>query len=280
MAAMNDRLDETLETERAPARRVLAVAGWVLARSIAIIGLLVAWEWLARSGTVTPFVLPKFTAVIERIWNDALAGDLLINTGATLFRAIVGFVIAAIGGVVLAMAMSRVAAVNWLFDPIISVGFPMPKVAFLPVVILWLGLYDVSKISMVVLDAIFPVVTATLVGIKGVEREVIWSARNMGAKDHELMWQIVLPAALPQIMTGLQVALPIALIVAIVTEMMMGGYGLGGGMMTASRFADSRGVFAGIVEIAVVGFCLVKGMAILRRRLLLWHQEAMEPSTV
>jgi ABC-type nitrate/sulfonate/bicarbonate transport system permease component len=93
------------------------------------------------------------------------------------------------------------------------------------------------------------------------------------------MWQILLPAALPQILTGLQVALPLCLIVAVVAEMAMGGYGLGGAMMTSSRFADSRGVFAGIVEIAVVGYCLVKAMAILRHRLLLWHQETMEPST-
>ena len=90
----------------------------------------------------------------------------------------------------------------------------------------------------------------------------------------------MLPAALPQIMTGLQVALPIALIVAVVTEMAMGGYGLGGAMMTASRFANSPGVFAGIVEIAVVGYVVVKAMALLRRRLLLWHPEALEPSTV
>jgi ABC-type nitrate/sulfonate/bicarbonate transport system permease component len=88
------------------------------------------------------------------------------------------------------------------------------------------------------------------------------------------MWQIMLPAALPQILTGLQVALPLSLIVAVVAEMAMGGYGLGGAMMTASRFADSRGVFAGIVEIGVVGFFLVKAMAMLRRRLLVWHQEA------
>jgi ABC-type nitrate/sulfonate/bicarbonate transport system permease component len=85
---------------------------------------------------------------------------------------------------------------------------------------------------------------------------------------------------MPQIMTGLQVALPIALILAIFTEMAMGGYGLGGAMMQASRFADSRGVFAGIVEIAVVGYVLVQVMAVLRRRLLRWHQEAMAPSTV
>ena len=86
-------------------------------------------------------------------------------------------------------------------------------------------------------------------------------------------------AALPQIMTGLQVALPVSMIVTIVTEMLMAGQGLGGAMIEASRFADSAGVFAGIVEIAVAGLCLVKGMAALRRRLMIWHQEAQEPTT-
>jgi ABC-type nitrate/sulfonate/bicarbonate transport system permease component len=258
---------------------MLDALAWSAMHFVVIVGVLVAWEVFARSGAVTPFMLPALSAVLERIWSDALSGELAINVGLTLYRALTGFLVAAAGGIVLGMAMSRSIGVNWLFDPIISVGFPMPKIAFLPVVILWLGFYDLSKISMVVLDAIFPVVTATIAGIRGVERELIWSARNMGANDRELLWQIIFPAALPQIMTGLQVALPIALIVAVVAEMMMGGYGLGGAMMTASRFADSRGVFAGIVEIAVVGYCLVKGMALLRRRLLLWHQEALEPST-
>jgi ABC-type nitrate/sulfonate/bicarbonate transport system permease component len=258
---------------------VFAAVGRFVLPLVVIVGVLVAWELFARSGLVTPFMLPRLSAVLERIWTDALSGELVINMGLTLYRALVGFLIAAVGGILLGMAMSRSVGVNWLFDPIISVGFPMPKIAFLPVVILWLGFYDLSKISMVVLDAIFPVVTATIAGIRGVERELIWSARNMGASDRELLWQVMFPAALPQIMTGLQVALPIALIVAVVAEMMMGGYGLGGAMMTSSRFADSRGVFAGIVEIGVVGYCLVKGMAVLRRRLLLWHQEALDPST-
>ena len=163
-----------------------------------------------------------------------------------------------VGGILIGVAMSRNVIANWFFDPIISVGFPMPKIAFLPVVILWLGVYDVSKITIIVIDAIFPVIAATLIAIRGVEKELIWSARNMGANDRELMWQIVLPAALPQILTGLQVALPMSMIVAVVAEMLMGGYGLGGAMMTASRFADSRGVFAGIVEIAIVGYVLIK----------------------
>ena len=232
------------------------------------------------SGIVTPFQLPRFSAVLARIWSDAVAGDLALNAGLTLYRALTGFAIAAVAGVVLGMAMSRNVAVNWLFDPIVSVGFPMPKIAFLPIVMLWLGVYDLSKIAMVVLDAIFPVVTATMAGIAAVDRHLIWSARNMGASNRELLWQIVLPAAAPQIMTGLQVALPIALIVAIVAEMLMGGYGLGGAMVHASRFADLPGVFAGIVEIAVVGYLLVKAMSLVRRRLLIWHQEALAPSTV
>ncbi len=246
------------------------------ARSVAILLLLVAWEAFARSGRVTPFMLPAFSAVVEYIKTDAVTGDLWINLGLTLYRALTGFFIAAVGGVALGALMSRSRLAHWFFDPIISVGFPMPKIAFLPIIMLWLGLYDVSKISMVVFDAIFPVVTATLAGIASVDKELLWSARNMGANERELMRQISLPAALPQILTGLQVALPIALIVAIIAEMAMGGYGLGGAMMSASRFANSRGVFAGIVEIAIVGYVLIKAMALIRRRLLVWHQETAE----
>jgi ABC-type nitrate/sulfonate/bicarbonate transport system permease component len=245
-----------------------------VARGAPIVALLVAWEIVARSGAVTPFMLPAFGDVVERIFGDAMDGELFINIGVTMYRALAGFAIAAACGVVIGAAMARNAVARWFFDPIVSIGFPMPKIAFLPVIILWLGLHDVSKITMVVLDAIFPVVTATVVGIGGVEKELLWSARNMGAKEGELLWQILLPAALPQILTGLQVALPIALIVVVVTEMQMGGYGLGGAMKQASSFADSRGVFAGIVEIAVIGYALVAAMASLRRRLLRWHQEA------
>jgi len=241
-----------------------------------ILVLLIAWEIFARSGKVTAFMLPPFSTVAERIYADAIGGELWRNLWVTMFRAITGFAIAAVGGIALGAVMARSRIVRWFFDPIISVGFPMPKIAFLPIIILWLGLYDVSKISVVVFDAIFPVVTATLAGLAGVEKELIWSGRNMGASERELMWQVALPAALPQILTGLQVALPIALIVAIIAEMAMGGYGLGGAMMSASRFADSRGVFAGIVEIAIVGYALIKAMALIRRRLLVWHQETAE----
>ena len=244
-----------------------------------VLVVLIAWELFARSGRVTAFMLPPFSAVVERIYADAVSGDLVdqpwTDAGSRHDRFCHR---RGAGGIALGALMSRSRIMRWFFDPIISVGFPMPKIAFLPIIILWLGVYDVSKISIVVFDAIFPVVTATLAGIAAVDKELIWSARNMGASEREVMWQVKLPAALPQILTGLQVALPISLIVAIIGEMVMGGYGLGGAMMSASRFADSRGVFAGIVEIAVVGYALIKAMAVIRRRLLVWHQETAERS--
>jgi ABC-type nitrate/sulfonate/bicarbonate transport system permease component len=249
------------------------------ARVFSIVMLLAAWEWLARSHTFTPYQLPALSAVLERIWSDAVSGDLLINAGLTLYRALAGFLICAVLGVTIGMAMARNVVANWFFDPIVSVGFPMPKIAFLPVIILWLGVYDTAKITMIVFDAIFPVIAATTIAIQGVEKELIWSARNMGATNRELLHQVILPAASPQIMTGLQVALPLSLIVAVVAEMLMGGYGLGGAMMTAAHFANSTSVFAGIVEIAVIGYVLIKAMSLIRRRLLVWHPEAHEPAT-
>ena len=279
------RIDDTLAPS--PDRLKLSRV-WTGLRSFArglvgwspVIVLLVAWEVFARSGAVTPFMLPQFSSVLERIASDAASGELPVAMGLTLWRALAGFFISAVAGIALGLAMARLRWFYWFFDPIISVGFPIPKIAFLPIIVLWLGFFDVSKITMIVFNSIFPVVTATVVGVYGVEKELIWSARNLGTSERALTWEVMLPAALPQIFTGLQVALPIALIVGVLTEMAMGGYGIGASMQTASRFADSLGVFAGIIEIAVVGYVLVKLMAMLRARLLVWHPEALEPATV
>jgi ABC-type nitrate/sulfonate/bicarbonate transport system permease component len=257
------------------ARLICRLAPW-----ISILALALAWEGFARSGAVTPFLLPKLTTVLERMWTDAASGELWQNLSLTLYRSLVGFAIATVIGLALGFAVTCNRVARWLLDPLISVGFPMPKIAFLPIITLWLGFHDLSKISMVVFDAVFPVITATIAATMSVERQLLWSARNLGASERELLHEVVFPAALPQIMTGLQVSLPIALIVCIVAEMKMGGVGLGGAMITASRFADSPGVFAGIVEIAIAGYVLVKLMAALRRRLLAWHPEATAPSTV
>lgn len=260
--------------------RIAVAVGQKIAGLLPLIALVVAWEGLARAHILSTFLLPTPSSVLDRIWEDTASGDLLFNLGATLYRAMTGFAISAVIGVALGIMMARNAVMRWFFDPIVSVCFPMPKIAFLPVFMLWLGLYDTSKITMVVFNSVFPVITATIAAADGVDGYLLWSARSLGASERQLLREIILPAAAPQILTGLQVALPIALIVEIVIEMLMGGTGLGGAMIQASRFADSPGVFAGIVEIAVAGLALVKGISVVRRHMLVWHQEANDPTTV
>jgi len=242
--------------------------------------LLLLWQLLTAFGNVTNFMLPPPMDVARRIASDVTSGEFFINAAITLYRTFAGFALAVAGGIALGLLMHRNRLAHWFFDPIVSVGFPMPKIAFLPIFILWFGLYDGSKITIIAVNAIFPIITATLAGLQGVERELVWSARSLGASERRAAWEIVIPAALPQVLTGIQVALPTALIVAIIAEMMMGGYGLGGAMMESSRLLDSDGVFAGILEIAFVGHCIITGMALLRRRLLAWHPETQEPTTV
>lgn len=261
--------------ERTPALvAVLNGAGRILLDYGSLIALLIVWEACARLQIVSPYLLPSFTNVLARIWAEIGDGTLLVNLADTLRRALLGFAIAVVAGVALGMLLARSVTAEWLVGPLVSLGFPLPKITFLPIFILWFGVYDTSKVIMVVCDAIFPVITATIAGAQGVERQIIWSARNLGARERDLWSTIILPAAAPQILSGIEVALPIALIIAVVGEMMLGGSGLGGAMMQSWRFADSVGVFAGLLELSVVGFILIRLMAAVRRRLLRWHAEA------
>ena len=186
-----------------------------------------------------------------------------------------GGLAAAVGGagVVLGVLMARVRSVRWFLDPLVSVGFPAPKISFIPIFVLWFGLSDLPKIMMAVFSCVFPVITATWAGTQDVDKYLIWSARNFGASNRQILWEVVLPAALPQIFTGLQVALPIALIVVIVTEMLTGGNGLGASMIRSVRFADSPDVFGHLVVMGLLGILVMKGLELLRRRLLVWHEE-------
>jgi ABC-type nitrate/sulfonate/bicarbonate transport system permease component len=246
-----------------------------LLRWASILALLAVWEGFARAHVVTDFLLPSFSSAALRLFEDALSGEVVRGIALTLYRAAAGYALAAVFGVAIGILIARIAVVRWFFDPLVSIGLPMPKIAFLPIFILWFGVFDRSKILMTAFSAIFPVIVASWAAADGVERVLLWSARSLGASQRQLLSEIALPAALPQIFTGLQVAMPIALIVEIVSEMAMGGEGLGGSIMTDYRFADSPGVFSGILAIAIVGSALVKAMELLRRRLLVWHPETM-----
>lgn len=242
--------------------------------------LLIAWELASRLGLVIPFLLPPLSVVITRFATDFMSGQLPLDIAITLYRTLTAFALSAIVGVTIGIVISRNATMRWFFDPLISIGLPMPKIALLPVFMLWFGLFDLSKILMVAFSASFQIIIATWSATQSIEKELIWSAQSLGASRRDILREVILPAAMPQILTGLQIAMPICLIVVLITEMIMGGQGLGDSMLRSARYVDSPGVFAGIVEIGIVGFCVIKVMEYIRRRLLVWHQETREETTV
>jgi ABC-type nitrate/sulfonate/bicarbonate transport system permease component len=243
-------------------------------RIASLIGFFAAWELASDSGLFSPFLLPAPTAILEYLWSDLGSGQLLVNLRLTLGRMFAGYCIATAIGIPLGICIARVAVVRWFFDPLISIGLPMPQVAFLPIFILWLGAFDASKITLIALSCVFPIIIQSTAGAQSIDRFMSWSALSLGANERALLWEIALPAALPQIFTGLQIALPIALIAATVAEMLMGGGGVGGSIVEGMRMSDSPELFAGIVTVGLLGAVLAKLMQMLRRRLLLWHVEA------
>tara|TARA_R110000868_G_scaffold778_2_gene5684 strand:+ start:16173 stop:16997 length:825 start_codon:yes stop_codon:yes gene_type:complete len=242
--------------------------------------LLIAWELAARLGLVIAFLLPPLSVVVTRIATDFASGQLPMDIAITLYRTLAAFALATVCGVTIGLLISRNASIRWFFDPLVSIGLPMPKIALLPVFMLWFGLFDLSKILMVAFSASFQIIIATWSATQAIEKELIWSAQSLGASRRDILREVILPAAMPQILTGLQIAMPICLIVVLITEMIMGGQGLGDSMLRSARYVDSPGVFAGIVEIGIVGFCVIRAMEFIRRRLLVWHQETRSETTV
>lgn len=257
---------------RSTARRLFDAIG----PFVAITAVLLGWEITVRSDAVIDFLLPSIGVVSTRIFEDVITGRFFENLVLTVYRALIGFSLSAMVGITIGILISQVRIVRWFFDPVVSLFLPMPKVALIPIFILWFDLFDVSKVMMVMVSTMFTVIIATWSGTRSVERELLWSARSLGASERAVLVQVILPGALPQIITGLQITLPVSMIVTLVTEMAMGGGGLGDALLQAARYADSPGVFAGVLEIAATGFCIIKVMDIARRRLLRWHQETQK----
>jgi ABC-type nitrate/sulfonate/bicarbonate transport system permease component len=216
----------------------------------------VIWEAVARAGFAPALFLPPFTKVIAEWWSVCVDGSLPVDLGISLSRAAVGLCLATAIGVPLGIAMARSRLLHWLFDPVIALAFPSPKIAFLPIFILWFGIYSLSKILLVAFACVFPILIGSFAAASSVNRVLIWSAASMGTSNAAVLFRIVLPAAWPRIFASLRVALPVALITTFTAEMVSGGGGMGATLMYSQRFFESPTVFAYILTMLVVGLLL------------------------
>ena len=242
--------------------------------------LLLLWFAAHHFGWVERKYLPSPLDVVHRLVVEVTQGTILFDLKETLRRNLAGLVIGVAAGLALGGLLGLSGRLGKIVGPTVLAQRQTALFAWVPLLSMWFGGAGPGKIAFIAVAAFQPMVVNTWRGISLVPATYRELSDVLLFSRWTYFRLVAVPSALPMIFTGLQVALPIAMIVAIVCEMLMGGYGIGGAMMTASRFANSAGVFAGIVEIAVVGFVLVKGMALLRRRLLAWHPESLEPSTV
>ncbi len=234
---------------------------------------LVVWELVAAAGLVRPLFLPRFTLVVAQTVALARDGQLVEPLLASLYRAFAGLAIAVVVGSAVGIAMTRARWIEWLCDPLVAVGFPSPKITFLPIFILWFGIDHLSKILLVAFTCVFPMIVSAYHGAAAVNRTWLWSARAMGTPERRLLSRVVFPASLPYLFSGLRVTLPVALITAFTAEMVAGGGGLGAALMFAQRFFETRTVFVYLLLMLLSGFLLDKALLALRARALRWHEE-------
>jgi len=223
---------------------------------ISVLTIIVIWEAAARAGLAPALFLPPFTKVIAEWWAVCADGSLPLDLGVSLSRAAAGLFLATLIGVPLGIAMARSRLLHWLFDPVIALAFPSPKIAFLPIFILWFGIYSLSKILLVAFACVFPILIGSFAAASSVSRVWIWSAASLGTSNIAMLFRIVLPAAWPRIFASLRVALPVSLITTFTAEMVSGGGGMGGTLMYSQRFFESPTVFAYILTMLGVGLLL------------------------
>jgi len=241
---------------RAMTAKAVTQRGLFIRSMTSVLVIVVIWEAAARAGLASALFLPPFTKVIAEWWSVCADGSLPLDLSVSLSRAAVGLCLATAIGVPLGIAMARSRLLHWLFDPVIALAFPSPKIAFLPIFILWFGIYSLSKILLVAFACVFPILIGSFAAATGVNRVLIWSATSMGTSNAGVLFRIVLPAAWPRIFAALRVALPVSLITTFTAEMVSGGGGMGATLMYSQRFFESPTVFAYILTMLGVGLLL------------------------
>jgi len=237
---------------------------------ISVLTIIVLWEAAARAHLASPLFLPAFTTVLSEWWSTVADGSLPFDLALSLLRAAIGLVLATAIGIPLGIAMARNRFLHWLFDPVIALAFPSPKIAFLPIFILWFGIYSVSKVLLVAFACVFPILIGTFTAASSVNRVFIWSAASLGTSSVGLLFRIVLPAAWPRIFASLRVALPVSLITTFTAEMVSGGGGMGATLMYSQRFFESPTVFAYILTMLGAGLLLDGAMLKIQQAFPAW----------
>ena len=244
----------------------------IVTRYVPLLLLAIAWELASRLDLVSSTALPPLTDVI-RAWIDLIKdGELITNGLASLYRAAAGLTLAIVLGAALGIFMAWWKPVNALFAPIVEIFYPLPKSALIPVTVIWLGFGDGSKILLIFLGCMLPVTLGAYNGARGSEQPLVWSARSMGANQLRMMWDVVLPSALPELLNGIRTALALSFILLVSSELIVAqkGFGYLIGFLGANGNYDA--MYAVVVTVAFLGFAADRGYLLITKRALAWRE--------
>lgn len=248
--------------------RRMTTAGLIYIYPIIIIA--VAWHLLARSGVVPERLFPDAWAIGDATRDFLTAGDFWYHSQYTLYRTFAAFALAAPTGIVIGILLARFRWAEVLFEPLLTFTYPMPKIALLPIFVIIFGFGSPSKIALAFVEATYPIVISTYFGVRMTKRSLIWAAESMGASHARIFFRVLLPGALPEVLTSFRIALHVAFVVVILLEIIGDSTGLGYYITYSASAFNYAGFFAGILAIMFWGFLLDRIMIFLRTRIVFW----------
>lgn len=234
--------------------------------------LLATWEIIAKSGLWSPILFPALERIGRELFIFVTSAEGVQQSWVSLYRAFAGFGAAALVGGLLGLVMGRSALVAALLDPLFSGTYAVPKLALFPIFIFVFGLGSLSKVALVFLECLYPMVIITSQGARNVPKALLWSAQNMGASRWTTLRRVVLPATMPYVFAALRVALPVALIVVVITEMISSVDGLGYLISYSLSSLKTDRILALVVVISALGLALDRAVLALRDRLVYWEK--------
>jgi ABC-type nitrate/sulfonate/bicarbonate transport system permease component len=241
-----------------------------------IVVLLLLWEIASAEQWIDPVSMPRVSTIAYSWVQSMTGGTLLASLGPTLWRIFMGFGLAALVAVPVGLLMGSIPFVYQLLEPITEFVRPIPSSAYIPVAILFLGIDNEMKIFVVFLACIFPILLNTYSGVRGIDPVLIDTGRTFGVSWLRTLWSIVLPASLPNILTGMRISLGISLIVVVVAEMIAGSSGIGYFILDMQRIFRVPEMFAGIFTLGVLGFAINFAFLKLENHLLRWRGTSVE----
>lgn len=244
----------------------------VLLRYSPLLLLAALWEAVPRLGVVRPDTLPPLSAVAHAWMGLLLSGDLVSNGLSSLQNLAAGLALGVAVGIVLGVMMAWYPAVEIAINPLIRILYPLPRSALIPVMILWLGLGSASKIAAVFLGCLLPVVLSAFNGARGVDQTLVWSALAAGATRRQVLWEVVLPSAMPEILAGVRNALALSFILLVASEFLIGRRGLGYLISFLGEGGVYDAMFAGVITVAAFGFFADRLYLLLMRWALRWRE--------